>query len=308
MTTTELGAWMSTGSATGSGVSSTGSGSAYPVPMTELPADVLMRLGPSPQDLTRLGSSRVLRGNGLVAKTGSPEGIAREAFLFGEAAALLPVGTPTLVASRTGLAPDGGRRSASPLSPEDVTPLAQLALVHELFVGATGIEHERFRDVFGREREALLELARGSANAAALPEPLSGLLDDPAPLDEIVDYRAANARARRRVVGQRPDAREGLRVARLGRVRRGTRRVRPLDVALRLGMGAGVDQPRRSAGRVPGSADDEGGALRLQARGGRVPRSWASCSTQLARLTDREPDQIERVIERRNLIAIGLFD
>ena len=30
--------------------------------------------------------------------------------------------------------------------------------------------------------------------------------------------------------------------------------------------------------------------------------------TQLARLTDREPDQIERVIERRNLIAIGLFD
>jgi len=66
--------------------------------MTELPADVLMRLGPSPQDLTRLGSSRVLRGNGLVAKTGSPEGIAREAFLFGEAAALLPVGTPTLVA------------------------------------------------------------------------------------------------------------------------------------------------------------------------------------------------------------------
>ena len=95
--------------------------------MTELPADVLMRLGPSPQDLTRLGSSRVLRGNGLVAKTGSPEGIAREAFLFGEAAALLPVGTPTLVASGPDwlLMEDVG---GEPASPEDVTPLAQLAL------------------------------------------------------------------------------------------------------------------------------------------------------------------------------------
>ncbi len=30
--------------------------------------------------------------------------------------------------------------------------------------------------------------------------------------------------------------------------------------------------------------------------------------THLARLTDREPDLIERVIERRNLIAIGLVD
>ena len=70
--------------------------------MTELPSDVLMRLGPSPQDLTRLGSTRVLRGNGLVAKVGSPEGIAREAFLFGEAAALLPVNVPTLVASGPG--------------------------------------------------------------------------------------------------------------------------------------------------------------------------------------------------------------
>ncbi|MGZ5298384.1 MAG: hypothetical protein ACXWDU_01780, partial [Actinomycetota bacterium] len=49
---------------------------AYPVPMTELPADVLMRLGPAPQDLTRFGSSRVLRGNGLVAKSGPAERIA----------------------------------------------------------------------------------------------------------------------------------------------------------------------------------------------------------------------------------------
>ena len=63
-----------TASASGSRASSSGSSSAYPVPMTELPSDVLMRLGPSPQDLTRLGSSRVLRGNGLVAKTGLARG------------------------------------------------------------------------------------------------------------------------------------------------------------------------------------------------------------------------------------------
>ena len=184
--TTALGAWTSAGSVNGSRESSSDSDSAYAVPMTELPSDVLMRLGPSPQDLTRLGSSRVLRGNGLVAKSGTPEGIAREAFLFGEAAALLPVGAPTLVASGPGwiLMEDVG---GEPVSPDDVTPLARLAPMHELFVGATGIEHERFRDVFGRERDGLLALARGSANAAALPEPLSTLLDDPSPLD--VDHR-----------------------------------------------------------------------------------------------------------------------
>jgi len=274
--------------------------------MTELPADVLMRLGPSPQDLTRLGSSRVLRGNGLVAKTGSPEGIAREAFLFGEAAALLPVGTPTLVASGPDwlLMEDIG---GEPASPEDVTPLAQLALVHELFVGATGIEHERFSDVFGREREALLALARGSANAAALPEPLAGLLEDPAPLDEIVD-----AEPRTLVHG---DAWSG------NVLMRGKDFVW-LDWA-ESGAGPAVFDLSTwlyGSAWAPGSTSPEGalGAY-LAARTMKVEpfgfkRAVDACAilgfllTQLARLTDREPDLIERVIERRNLIAIGLFD
>ena len=179
--------------------------------------------------------------------------------------------------------------------------------MHELFVGATGIEHERFRDVFGREREELLALARGSANAAALPEPLASLLDDPSPLDAFLA-----AEPRTLVHG---DAWSGnvltrgkdLRVARLDRSRRRTRRVRPLDVALRLRVGAGFDEPRGSARRLPGGRTTKVEPFAFK-------RAVDACAilgfllTQLARLTDREPDLIERVIERRNLIAIGLLD
>jgi Phosphotransferase enzyme family len=274
--------------------------------MTELPADVLMRLGPSPQDLTRRGSTRVLRGNGLVAKVGSPEGTAREAFLFGEAAALLPVGVPTLVASGPGwiLMEDIG---SEPAAPDDVTPLQGLAPTHELFVGATGIEHERFRDVFGRERDELLMLARGSANAAALPEPLASLLDEPSPLVEIL-----SAEPRTLVHG---DAWPG-------------------NVLMREKGFVWLDWTESGAGPAaydvslwlygsawaPGSTSSEGalGAY-LAARTTKVEpfafkRAVDACAvlgfllTQLARLTDREPDLIEHVIERRNLIAIELFD
>ena len=163
--------------------------------MIELPPGVLMRLGPSPQDLTRFGSSRVMRGNGLVAKAGSPEGIAREAFLFGEAVALMPLGLPTLVEAGPGwiLMEDVG---GEPIDPADVSPLEGLARMHELFEGATGIEHERFRDVFGRERDVLLAEARVSANAAALPEPLASLLADPSPLTDVDRHAAADAGAR----------------------------------------------------------------------------------------------------------------
>ncbi len=274
--------------------------------MTELPADVLMRLGPSPLDLTRLGSSRVLRGNGLVAKTGSPGGIAREAFLFGEAAALLPVEVPRLEASGPGwlLMDDVG---GEPALPDDVAPLEGLAPMHELFVGATGIEHERFRDVFGRERAELLALARGSANAAALPEPLASLLDDPSPLTEIVD-----AEPRTLVHG---DAWPGNVLTRghdfvwLGWTESGAG---PAAYDLSLWL--------YGSAWTPGSTSPEGalGAY-LAARTTKVEplgfkRAVDACAilgfllTQLARLTDREPDLIERAIERRNLIAIGLFD
>jgi hypothetical protein len=154
--------------------------------MIDLPADVLMRLGLSPMELTRRGPSRIFLGNDLVAKFGPEERIAREAFLFGEASALLPVGVPALVDAGPGwiLTQDPG---GEPAPPNDVSPLRGLASVHELFQGATGIEHERFRDVFGRERDGLLAAARGSAIAEALSEPLASLLANPSPLFSIVD-------------------------------------------------------------------------------------------------------------------------
>ena len=244
-----------------------------------------------------------------MAKAGSPEGIAREAFLFGEAAALLPVGIPTLVASGPGwiLMEDVG---GEPAAPDDVSPLDGLAPMHELFEGATGIEHERFRDVFGREREELLALARGSANAAALPEPLSSLLDDPSPLDR---DRRRRSRGRSCTVTRGPGnvlvARvEGVRVARLGRRRCRSRGVRPLAVALRLGVGARIDEPRGSARRLPRLARTTRWSPLAFKRAVDACAILGFLLTQLARLTDREPDLIERVIERRNLIAIGLFD
>jgi hypothetical protein len=154
--------------------------------MTEPPSDVLIRLGPAPMELTRLGASRIFRGNDLVAKFGPEERIAREAFLFGEASALMPIGVPVFVDAGPGwiLTQDQG---GEPVDPNDVSPLSGLALVHDLFQDATGIEHERFRDVFGRERERLLTAARGSAIAGSLPEPLASLLVDPSPLLSIVD-------------------------------------------------------------------------------------------------------------------------
>jgi len=274
--------------------------------MTELPADVLMRLGPSPQDLTRLGSSRVLRGNGLVAKVGTPEGIARETFLFGEAAALLPVGVPTLVASGPDwiLMEDVG---GEPAPPDDVAPLVGLAQMHELFAGATGVEHERFRDVFGREREGLLALARGSANAAALPDPLASLLDDPSPLDEMLA-----GEPRTLVHG---DAWPG------NVLTRGKDFVW-LDWSESGAGPAAYDLSSWLYGSAwaPGSTSPEGAlgaylaARTTKVEPSRFKRAVDACAvlgfllTQLARLTDREPELIERVIERRNLIAIGLID
>ena len=154
--------------------------------MIDPPEAILARLGSSPKDLSGAGPCRVLRGNDLVAKLGPEDRIAREAFLLGEASALIPVDLPVLVDSGPGwiLMEDAGDR---PAASDDVRPMARLAPMHELFVGATGIEHERFRDVFGRERDALLGEARASAAAATLPPPLASTLADPTPLVVIVE-------------------------------------------------------------------------------------------------------------------------
>ncbi len=110
--------------------------------MTELPADVLMRLGPSPQDLTRRGLVPCPAGQRPGRQGRFPRGDAREAFLFGEAAALLPVDVPDARRVRAGLDTDGRHGFGEPAAPDDVTPLEELAPTHELFVGATGIEHD----------------------------------------------------------------------------------------------------------------------------------------------------------------------
>jgi len=275
--------------------------------MIELPSEVLMRLGPAPQDLTRLGSSRVMRGNGLVAKAGTEEGIAREAFLFGEAVALMPVGLPTLVETGPGwiLMEDV---AGEPIQPADVSPLEGLAAMHELFEAATGIEHERFHDVFGRERDGLLAEARISANAAALPEPLSSLLADPSPLLVILETQP-----RTLVHG---DAWPGNVLA------RGSQDFVWLDWVESGAGPAAFDLAVWLYGSpwAPGSTSPEGAlAAYLAARTTPVePRGFKNAVdaaavfgfllTHLARLTDREPDLIERVIERRNLISIGLLD
>ena len=234
-----------------------------------------MRLGPSPQDLTRFGSSRVMRGNGLVAKAGSPEGIAREAFLLGEAVALMPLGLPTLVEAGPGwiLTEDVG---GEPIAPVDVSPLQGLARMHELFEGATGIEHERFRDVFGREQDGLLAEARVSANAAALPEPLASLLADPSPSP----MSSPRSRGRSYTGTRGPatcwSAEPKIRVARFDGVGRGTGCVRPRGLALRLAVGGRFDEPRGRARRVLRRSNDAGRSTHVQAcggcsRGSRVP-------------------------------------
>ena len=219
---------------------------------------------------------------------------------------MLPVSVPTLVASGPGwiLMEDvggkprctGRRRAARGTAP-----------MHELLGGATGIDHERFRDVFGREREGLLALARGSANAAALPEPLASLLDDPSPLDAFVD-----ADPRTFVHG---DAWPGNVL------------MRGKDFVWLDWTGPARDLPRTTC--RCGSTAPRGRRVRRALRERSAPTwrparrrwspsgssaRWTRCTilgfllTQLARLTDREPDLIERVIERRNLIAIGLLD
>jgi Ser/Thr protein kinase RdoA (MazF antagonist) len=194
-----------------------------------------------------------------------------------------------------------------PIDPADVSPLEGLARMHELFEGATGIDHERFRDIFVSERDGLLAEARVSANAAALPEPLASLLADPSPLTDLVATQP-----RTLVHG---DARPGNVLA------RGADFVW-LDWT---GSGAGpaaFDLATWLYGSpsAPGSASPEGAlgaylaARTLPVDPSAFKRAVDSAAvlgfllTHLARLTDREPDLIGRVIERRNLIAIGLVD
>ena len=131
--------------------------------------DALARLGPSPIDLSRKGSSRVLQGNGLVLKIGPWDRTAREAFLLGELN--LPLQTPPLVDSGDGWLL---LRSVEDVEASDVA-LSDLARLHDAFAGAPELEDERLRGVTGRELPTLLERAADFKP----PEPFRSLIADP---------------------------------------------------------------------------------------------------------------------------------
>src|SRR5947209_8532570 len=113
--------------------------------MSSAPKHVLARLGPRPDDLGRLGSSRVLRGNGLILKEGAPDGASREALAIGLVSACGLVNVPRFVDAGPGWvlleAVEGRPWRSSP------APLAALASMHARFEEAPELEDSRLRDV-----------------------------------------------------------------------------------------------------------------------------------------------------------------
>ena len=143
-----------------------------------VPAAVWRRIGTEPQDVTRLGSSRVLRGNGYVAKTGPPGRIAREAYVLGELADRLPLAVPRLIEAGSGwlVMVDAGR--GGPPAGWSAAPMGDLAALHAIFADSTALADARLADPFGADLSGLL--AAGAA--VELPPPLDRLHADPAPL------------------------------------------------------------------------------------------------------------------------------
>ncbi len=102
-----------------------------------VPRETLARLGESPRELTRFGSSRVLAGGNLVLKVGPPDRATREAFVLGEVGLSGLLGIPSLID-----AGDGWLllRAVDVAEPSDSVrwhagALADLARLHETFAG-----------------------------------------------------------------------------------------------------------------------------------------------------------------------------
>ncbi|HMJ00882.1 MAG TPA: phosphotransferase [Gaiellaceae bacterium] len=147
-----------------------------------VPDHVLARLGPAPEDLSRLGSFRVLRGNGLVLKVGPEDRVRRESFvgplLTRSGALAVP---PLLDAGPSWLLYEALDGVAWGNGPE---PLGLLARLHDAFEGSPALDDLRLRDVLGRELDGLLAETRSSD--PRLPEPLALLLADPTPLVDVL--------------------------------------------------------------------------------------------------------------------------
>jgi Phosphotransferase enzyme family len=152
--------------------------------ITGVPRAVLGRLGRSPRDLGRLGSSRVLHGNGLVLKTGPPDRAAREAFVVGELAESLPLRVPALVDAGSGWLLLGAVDHAEipHLGVSRKEAISDLARLHDALVSAPVLADARLRGVTGRELPELLEQSVELAARSDLPEPLRLSIAEPAPL------------------------------------------------------------------------------------------------------------------------------
>lgn len=147
--------------------------------LSGLPSRVLRQLGPAPDDLSRLGSSRVLRGNGAVLKAGPADRAAREAFVLAQASRL-PLPVPTLLEAGEGwilleevAEVSGSRRDGT---------LADLARLHETLADDEMLNDSRLRDVTGAELPGLHARSVRLAEELELPDPLRTLAAGPAAL------------------------------------------------------------------------------------------------------------------------------
>lgn len=140
--------------------------------MSSLPEVVRRRLGERPTDLTRLGSSRVLQGNGYVVKVGPQHRIARETYVLRDLRQRLPLAVPELVDIGEGwmlltdVGPDDPPGRWSPV------PMRDLAALHREFTADPAVDHPSLADPFGAPRMA----------GPPLPAPLDALAADPSPL------------------------------------------------------------------------------------------------------------------------------
>jgi hypothetical protein len=158
-------------------------------PISAVPVEVLSRLGATPSELGRFGSSRVLSGNGLVLKAGPAERAGREAFVLGELASL-PLRVPSLLETGEGWL----LLRAVEVVDYDVASwrdaaLADLARLHETFAEEPLLGDPRLRSVTGRELAPLHERSVMLAGELDLPDPLRVLAADPEPL--LAELRSA---------------------------------------------------------------------------------------------------------------------
>ena len=145
-------------------------------PVAAVPREVLARLGPSPRELGRLGSSRVLEGNGLVLKAGPPDRAAREAFVLGELVDTLPLRLPPLLEAGEGWLLIG---AVDVVLADPAAALSDLAALHDALAHEAVLADRRLRDVAGDELPTLVDRSTALAAEMALPDPLLTLAADP---------------------------------------------------------------------------------------------------------------------------------